>query len=76
MKSEDEIQRAHDLLIGLINEEVVVGRNVELPVQEMAEACAVLCWVLGHDHNQSFNENLSKLEKFANDHDYFLEKNK
>jgi hypothetical protein len=50
----DEIQRAHDLLAHV----TVAGIAIEQLDPELlkAAACygAVLCWVLGHDHNRGF----------------------
>lgn len=60
MKSADEIQRAHDLLVALI-----LG-DVQLPMSDETErglrySADVLCWVLEHDHNEAFAKNLSEL---------------
>lgn len=57
MRDREEIQRAHDLLVGIIlgdapmplsdEERKIVSANVD-----------VLCWVLEHDHNRTFATNL------------------
>ena len=61
MKAEKEIQRAHDLLTG-----VLLG-DADVPMSDEARrglyfAADVLCWVLEHDHNQQFSVNMSALE--------------
>ncbi len=62
MKSEREIQRAHDLLTGIVLGEVPVKFSPD--VQEgVIAALDALCWVLGHEHNQSFAGNLAEIEK-------------
>lgn len=61
MKSKDEIQRAHDLLIAiLLDDEIkVVFQEDERWLRVAAD---VLCWILEHSHNVSFSENLQSLE--------------
>lgn len=61
MRSQEEIQRAHDLIVsGLLQKPEPVFDPRDLP---MAKASAdVLCWVLNHDHNGNFQENLTGLE--------------
>jgi len=53
-----EIQRAHDLLW-----EIHVGRMLPGVMRETHVALDVLCWVLQHQHNRSFADNLRKLEQ-------------
>ena len=61
IRSVKEIQRAHDLLVGIL-----LGDLGEPPPGEIGEsmqlAAAVLCWVLRHDHNLSFERFLAKTE--------------
>jgi hypothetical protein len=59
-----EIQRAHDLLAGLILEEVPLGITDEIR-SGLTAAASVLCWVLKHDHNTRFQELLDAVEKAA-----------
>ncbi len=33
--------------------------------QQFVSNCDVLCWLLGHDHNTTFADNLDKLEKYV-----------
>jgi hypothetical protein len=68
VKTQQEIQRAHDLLVGVILGDVPLG----LPERTMALICVqadVLCWLLEHDHdindNVNFGECLKKVEAAA-----------
>jgi hypothetical protein len=66
MRSEEEITRAHDLLVGAITGDC----GVKIPPdseQIVAHWASVLCWVLHHDHNTAFPENLQNLEKALNE---------
>lgn len=56
-KSEKEIQKAHDILWAFVTGDMPVSAT---PATISAAHCAldVLCWVLNHDHNQAFAENL------------------
>lgn len=58
-----EIQAAHDQLVAILLREVPNPWPAEgMPlVQAAAE---VLCWVLKHEHNQTFTENLQHMEAF------------
>lgn len=64
-----EIQKAHDILLPLL------APNTGLPPDAIAEVIGnetdklmthcmldVLCWVLKHDHNTAFDENLSRIK--------------
>lgn len=62
MKSQDEIQRAHDILAALILEEVPIRIKPE-QAEALSAAAGALCWVLNHDHNKSFEENLARIEQ-------------
>jgi len=64
MKSEAEVQRAHDMLIAVILGELPTPLN-ERNKLGLRAACDVLCWVLNHDHNQSFEKNLGLIERLA-----------
>jgi hypothetical protein len=63
MRSQEDIQRAHDLIVsGLLEKPEPVFGPEDLP---MAKASAdVLCWVLEHPYNLTFQENLIGLEGF------------
>jgi hypothetical protein len=55
MKSQDELQFVHDLLVGiLLDESPLVFKKKDLVTLKMA--ADVLCWVLEHDHNLTFTE--------------------
>jgi hypothetical protein len=58
-----EIQHAHDTLLALIT-----GALPKLAIDPETRSrimitCDVLCWVLKHDHNQAFAENLAGLRE-------------
>ena len=71
MKTQDEIQRAHDMLIGILQMEVPVA----VPDEAKPIMCAnldVLCWILGCEHNQTFAKNIAEAEKEARAQGYVL----
>jgi hypothetical protein len=64
MRPAIEVQRAHDLLVGIILKEVPLkipedGEEMKL----LHGAAGVLCWVLRHDHNDKFAVCLQELER-------------
>jgi hypothetical protein len=65
MRSKHEVQRAHDLLLSLfmgmkdLRPQIVKAEKINL----MIAAADALCWVLGHDHNDSFRSNLQAIER-------------
>jgi hypothetical protein len=62
IRTEAEIQRAHDLL-SLVLLDPVTGQTVDPNTQAtMMHNLDVLCWVLHHDHNETFPKNLAQLE--------------
>lgn len=60
----NEIQRAHDLLVPILIGELKLLMGEETR-KALHAACDVLCWVLNHDHNQAFADNLRKVEEAA-----------
>lgn len=61
LRSQDEIQRAHDLIVSFLSGEIP---NVFIGDDEkrlMTVAADVLCWCIQHD-NPSFQNNLDGLE--------------
>lgn len=70
MKTENEIQMAHDRLKAIILDEVPNPfPGVDLrPVQD------VLCWILGHEHNPNFAENLRKIDEFLAERGFKMRK--
>lgn len=74
MKSEAELQRAHDLLVGLITDPQL-NKKMSREVDAMVRASAdVLCWALDHSHNRNFAKNLAELEAALAQLGYFLNK--
>jgi len=64
MKTLTEIQRAHDLALGILLGEVPAVIKQE-DLEKLAAATDALCWVLGHTHGKPvscFQENLDRLE--------------
>lgn len=63
MRSQEEIQRAHDALVGVINREVpaeMKDRDTQLALHAATDT---LCWVLQDGCESDFEANLAKLEK-------------
>lgn len=74
MRDKDEVQKAHDQLRAVLLEEVLVpnpyiARRTKAGVTAALDA---LCWVLRHDHNQTFAENLHQLDKYLVAHGFEL----
>jgi hypothetical protein len=67
-----EVQRAHDILLAFILEEV--PKPADIPEQAILMAASTLCWVLKHDHNHSFGEVVAQLESEANKAGFTLSK--
>jgi hypothetical protein len=65
MREQFEIEKAHDAIIPVLNNELPGVKFHISPSQEerMIVALDVLCWVLGHDHNTRFADNLASLLK-------------
>lgn len=61
----EEVQRAHDLLVFVVTTEKVRDALLDNPelLAGARGALDVLCWALRHDHNQSFDHNLTALER-------------
>lgn len=64
MKTRDEIQRAHDILTAFIVGDVPHDLTAVQMTQVMGN-CEALCWILGHQHNPTFADNLRNLEEGA-----------
>lgn len=73
MRTEDEIQRAHDQLVGILLGEVKLGLPSDL-IGSISTAASVLCWILQHEHNQTFGKSLANLESLAKSAGYTLER--
>lgn len=59
----EEIQRAHDLLVGIITGDVPSPVQTPAAIEAMTSAAAALCWVLRHDHNPLFENYLRLVEE-------------
>lgn len=66
-----EIQKAHDILCAVILGEVKIGLTEEQHKQIQAN-CEALCWILGHEHNPTFAENLMNIQQAAHQRGYRL----
>ena len=78
VRSGDEIQRAHDRLEAIVKNEVpypfTPGKD-EAAVRLALEAARdVLCWVLHHDANPIFAENIEAIDEFLRDRGLVLAK--
>lgn len=76
VRTPDELQQAHDLLVGLILDSEM--RAVLGPDQDgkiliaMVANADVLCWILGHDHNHTFSDNLEGIQDVLAERGYAL----
>ncbi len=70
LRDRTEIQRAHDILSAIVTEEVPHPS----PANPLPFICAldVLCWVLKHDHNQTFASNLEFIDKAMKESGFVL----
>ncbi len=62
LRSFEEIQRAHDRLHAIVNGEIPSPFNEEAAVIVVA-SLDVLCWVLHHDHNTTFADNMLEIDE-------------
>ena len=60
MKTQNEIIRAHDVLVSILAGETTVPTEPEEKII-LAAGLDALCWVLGHDHNPQFESNLDMI---------------
>lgn len=63
MRSEEDLQRAHDILAAVMLDEVRITFNDAWTEKAMHAALDTLCWALGHDHNTAFARSMAKLER-------------
>lgn len=70
MKSETEVQRVHDIFTGIILGDAPCPQTIE--PADLIKLADVLCWVLDHDHNDTFSRNLVRLEAWLKDRGYEL----
>jgi len=64
MRTQAEIQRAHDELLGLIMNRIPVELNAQ-ELRQMGQLASVLCWVLEHGCTDVFEVYLAEVEKRA-----------
>lgn len=78
MRTRDDIQKAHDIftqiICGGIPNPFEHGENSEKAMVALVAAADVLCWILEHDHNQNFSNNLAVIESFMAAHNLHLAK--
>lgn len=60
VKSEQEIQKAHDVLWAFVIGDMPVSAT-PATIQLAHAKLEALCWVLGHEHNTGFEESLVDL---------------
>ena len=59
-KTAEELQKAHDILVAIILDEV--PHEIKGPAKTIVSIqCDVLCWALGHAHNEAFGKNLATI---------------
>lgn len=80
MRSAIEIQKAHDSMVAIVLGEVPNPFNPEKKfkpdtVEERVfmEQLSVLCWILGHDHNPTFGNNLAVMNHELAQMGYIIE---
>lgn len=71
MRTPEEIQHAHDILIAVILDEAPYPRTEEQE-KEIVAALDVLCWILGHNHNENFQSNLESTINYIEAQGYRL----
>ena len=62
MKTAIEVQRAHNLLAFLLAEEMEHRCLSDRQICILSAYISVLCWLLGHQHNDSFAQMLASIE--------------
>jgi hypothetical protein len=64
MKTEKELEQAHELLLAIITG-ALRPPLTEAGVHGVYAAASALCWVLGHEHNKHFGEQLARFKSYA-----------
>jgi hypothetical protein len=60
----NEIQRAHDVLVSLVLDEKLLKATVAEDSRHLVvPTLNVLCWILNHEHNNRFADDLAVLER-------------
>ena len=75
MRTQEEIQKAHDCLIGILLGDVPGGVQFEPQSRKLLEAAvSVLCWVLENEHNQNFGIFLKDIQQVYEQAGFVLER--
>jgi hypothetical protein len=72
LRSFDEIQAAHDRLVQILLGEVPCPFDDPSAMRLLNMAAGVLCWVLCHDHNPTFSQNLAAIDDYLREQGYEL----
>jgi hypothetical protein len=67
MRPFDQIQRAHDMLVAILKLEIVKGIVPDEKSRTVVGGIDLLCWVLVHDHNTRFADELRVIEQYLRD---------
>jgi len=70
VRSVEEIQHAHDLLAAIMLDEIRVEFTQPGVREAVNAALDALCWVLKHNHNKAFEQNLDILKIAVRDAGY------
>jgi len=62
-RNENEIQRAHDILVAVLRKETPPIQIDAMALNALHVAADTLCWVLHHDYNPAFADNLALIER-------------
>jgi len=67
MRTEKEIQKAHDMLDSVLNDYVLVSRENDptsllITKVMMEQSHDVLCWILGHERGEEFEKFMLDIE--------------
>jgi hypothetical protein len=54
LRDRAELQRVHDMLIAIVLEEIPIEIADDITRCKILGSLDALCWMLGHDHNTSF----------------------
>lgn len=64
MRTLDEVQRAHDMMVGIILGDIENPFHAK-SMKSLEQSADVLCWVLKHGHNEEFGKNLKEIEDYC-----------
>lgn len=72
MRSQDDIQEAHDRLVGILTGDVPNPFTNPESNRDLNIAAGVLCWILEHEHNTAFADNLAEITQVHKAMDWHL----